>query len=170
MKERLRELGIKTTELSKFMKISRPSLYKYTELYEQKEYKQIPEKVLRTFKYIDRFKSLTKEQIITFVIGEFSDNESSDKKETIRNYLLNRSSNDSKIDLMYVLITTDSLDDLTQYLSNAGRILDEGELDESKLYQVSRLVNLKSDIMRNIPLTEDEIAKTKKIVGDYYEN
>ena len=166
MKEKLRDLGIKTTELSEFMKISRPSLYKYIELYESKEYKQIPEKVLRVFKYVDKYKNLTKEQIIAYTIGEFSDIKTSDKKEAVRNYLLNKGMNDPKIDLMYVLATTDSLDAVVQYLANAGKILDEGEMDDFKIYQVSRLVNLKHDIMTNTPLDEEEIKKTKSILGD----
>lgn len=166
MKEKLRDLGIKTTELSGFMKISRPSLYKYIELYESKEYKQIPEKVFRVFKYVDKYKNLTKDQIIAYTIGEFSDAETSDKKEAVRNYLLNKGMNDPKIDLMYVLATTDSLDAVVQYLASAGKILDEGDLDDSKIYQVSRLVNLKHDIMTNTPLNEEEIKKTKSILGD----
>ena len=166
MKEKLRDLGIKTTELSGFMKISRPSLYKYIELYESKEYKQIPEKVFRVFKYVDKYKNLTKEQIIAYTIGEFSDTETSDKKEAVRNYLLNKGMNDSKIDLMYVLVTTDSLDAVVQYLASAGKILDEGDLDDTKIYQVSRLVNLKHDIMTNTPLNEEEIKKTRSILGD----
>lgn len=166
MKEKLRELEIKTTELSKLMKISRPSLYKYIELYESKQYKQIPEKVLRVFKYVDKYNNLSKEQIIAFTISEFSDSDVSDKKETIRNYLLNRSANDPKVELMYTLITTNSLDSIVQYLSVAGEILDTGDFDDSKIFQVSRLVNLKHDIITNTPPTEDEIIKTKAILGD----
>ena len=166
MKEKLRSLGIKTTELSQFMKISRPSVYKYIELYESKEYKQIPEKVLRVFRYIDRYKSITKEQIIAFIISEFSDFEDSDRKESIRNYLLNKGKNDPKIELMYVLITTDSLDPIVQYLSVAGTLLDKGDLDDSELLQVAKLVNLRSDIMTNKPLTEEEIDKSRKLLGD----
>ena len=166
MKEKLRNLGIKTTELSEYMRISRPSLYKYIELYESKEYKLVPEKVLRVFKYVDKYKNLSKEQVIAFTISEFSDTDVSDKKEAIRNYLLNKGANDPKINLMYVLATTDSLDDIVQYLSSAGKILDDGDYDESKIYQVARLVNLKSDIMTNKPLSEDEITKAKTIMGD----
>ena len=166
MKEKLRDLGIKTTELSEFMKISRPSLYKYIELYESKEYKQIPEKVLRVFKYVDKYKNLSKELVIAYTIGECSDTETSDKKDAVRNYLLNKGPNDPKINLMYVLATTDSLDAIVQYLASAGTILDEGDLDDSRLYQISKLVNLKYDIMTNKPLTEEEITKTKIILGD----
>ena len=168
MKERLRELGIKTTELSEYMRISRPSLYKYIELYEAKETSAIPEKVLRAFRYIDRYKSLTKEQIIVFVICEFSDINNSDKKETIRRYLLLHGPNDAKIGLMYALITTDSLDGLVPYLTESAAILEEPAIGESDLYRVSRLINLKSDLMKNYPVSDKEIEKARKNLGDTY--
>ena len=166
MKERLRELGIKTTELSDYMRISRPSLYKYMELYEAKDTSAIPEKVLRTFRYIDRYKSLTKEQIVVFVICEFSDINNSDKKEAIRRYLLLHGPNDAKIGLMYALISTDSLDGLVPYLTESAAILEEPEIVESDLYKVSRLVNLKSDLMKNNPVSDEEIEKARKNLGD----
>ena len=167
MKERLKDLGIRTTELSGYMKLSRPSVYKYIDLYESGEFRSIPEKVLRTFKYIDRYKSLSKEQIVAYIIYEFSEFEKSDKKETIRNYLMNKGASDAKIELMYRLITTDSLDDIVPYLSNAATLLDQGGMDQSELYQVARLINLKTSIMKNIPLTKNELKKAKDNLGDY---
>lgn len=167
MKERLRDLGIRTTELSEYMRLSRPSVYKYIDLYENQRYKGIPEKVLRTFRYIDKYKTLSKEQVVSFIIYEFSEFENSDKKEAIRNYLMNKGSNDSKVDLMYRLITTNSLDDIVQYLSNAARILDGDKVDQSELYQIARLVNLKSSLMKNIPLSEEELNNAKENLGGY---
>lgn len=162
MKEKLRDLGIKTTELSQYMRISRPSLYKYLESYESKEYKVIPEKVLRTFRYVDKYKNLTKEQIITFVICEFAEEETSDKKESIRKYLLTKGSNDPKIELMYALINTDIFDGVTHYLNEVCRILEKGELTESEIVQISRFINFRTDIMVNKPLTEEEIENAKE--------
>ena len=107
MKERLRELGIRNTELSQYMRISRPSLYKYLGLYESGDKKNIPENVLRCFKFIDKHKNLSKEQIISYVLYEFSDTQASDRKEALRQYLMNNSENDQKIRLMYLLISSD---------------------------------------------------------------
>ena len=168
MKERLRELGIKTTELSEYMRISRPSLYKYIELYESKDTSAIPENVLRTFKYIDRYKSLTKEQVVIFVICEFSDLNNSDKKEAVRKYLLMHGANDAKVELMYELVIGHSIDDLVPYLTDSARILNEPDVDSSSLYRICRLVNLKSNLMKNVPPTEEEIEEAKKNLGDAY--
>ena len=166
MKEKLSELGIKTTELSSYMRISRPSLYKYIGLYEQGEFKDIPNNVLNTFRYVDRHKKLTKEQVMTFVILEFSEKQSSTKKETIRNYLLSKGNNDPKVALMYQLITTESLNDIIPYLTKASSILKEGEIEDDELYQVARLINFKHDIITNEPLSEEELNKAKEVIGE----
>ena len=168
MKERLRELGIKTTELSLYMKISRPSLYKYLNMYEEKDLKGIPEGVLHTFRYIDKYKKLTKEQVISFVILEFSDNEDSNYKETIKRYLLSKGLKDSKIEFMYNLVTTDYFDGIVDYFNNVTLILKKEEIDDDGLYQIARLVNLKNDIMKDVPITKDELNKAKTIVGERY--
>ena len=162
MKERLRELGIKTTELSGYMKISRPSLYKYIELYESGDRKAIPEKVLRVFRYVDKYSRLSREQVIAFTISEFADSDTSDKKEAIRGYLLKKGADDPKIDLMYMLITTDYLDALIPYLSNSARILSEGDPDDDQLYQVARLVNLRCDVMNGMPLDDEEKERARR--------
>ena len=168
MKDRLHDLGIKTTELSSYMKISRPSLYKYINMYEENDTKGIPEGVLRTFRYIDKYKALTKEQVISFVILEFSDSDSTDRKEAIKNYLLSKGPKDSKIELMYNIISTDILDSLVDYLNNASAIIDAGEINDDELYQVARLVNLRNDVMKNKPVTKEELEKAKEIVGEKY--
>jgi len=168
MKERLQELGIKTTELSSYMKVSRPSLYKYINLYEKGETQDIPEKVLRTFRFVDKSKKTTKEQVISFVILEFSDSNNVESKEVIRNFLLNKSEKNPKVQLMYNLITKDSLDGLVEFLLNASDILDSDEIDDEGLYQVARLVNLRNDVMKNMPLTDEELMKAKEILGDRY--
>lgn len=165
MKERLRDLNIKTTELAEYMRLSRPSIYKYLDFYDSKRYKDVPEKVLRTFKYIDRSKNLTKGQIISFIIYEFADLESSDRKETIRSYLLAKGPNDPKIELMHALITTDELDVLVPMLSNTAKILDGGVSSESEIYQVARFVNLRSNIMKNVPLSAEELEHARLELG-----
>ncbi len=166
MKERLRELGIKTTELSEYMRISRPSLYKYVGLYESGDYSSIPEKVLRVFKHIDRHSKLTKEQVISFTICEFAEGETSDKKEAIRNYLMRSSGNDPKVSLMYALVTTHQLDSIAEYLSRACIKLESADLDDSDLKQVARLVLVRSDLESMEPLSEEDEKRVRKELGE----
>lgn len=166
MKERLRELGIKTTELSEYMRISRPSLYKYVSLYESGDYGSIPEKVLRVFKYIDRHSKLTKEQVVSFTICEFSESEISDKKEAIRNYLMRSNANDPKVGLMYALVTTHQLDSIAEYLSRACIKLESADFNDSDLRQVARLVLMRSDLESMEPLSEEDEQRVRMELGE----
>ena len=49
MREKLKALGIRLTELSAYLKFSRPTLYKYIDEYEQNKYINIDYKVRKVF-------------------------------------------------------------------------------------------------------------------------
>ena len=164
MKEQLGALGIKITELSQYMKISRPSLYKYLDAYENGNYDIIPMKILEFFKYIEKHRSITKDQIITLAICEFGNSDSSDELEYIRTYLLKAGRNNPKIKMIYQLVSTSALDDLVPYLTNCMKILSNGPKNESDLYQISRLLQLKEKIATNEPLTEEELDHIREYV------
>ena len=158
MKERLHELGIKMTELAGYMKISRPSLYKYVESYEDGDFKSVPEKVLRTFKFIDRFKTLTKENLITYVICEFSDPSESNPKESIRKYLMMRADNDPKIELMFRLVSSDWLDPIIPYISNCINIASKENMSDSERMQIARLALVRKRVSQGEPLSDEELS------------
>ena len=65
MKARMRELNIKMTELSEYIKVSRPTLYKYIESYESGDLESIPDRVVSLFRLMDR-PEVTKEQVVAF--------------------------------------------------------------------------------------------------------
>lgn len=164
MKEQLGTLGIKMTELSQYMKISRPSLYKYVDAYDNGSLDVIPEKIVKFFKYLDKHKSITKEQVITLAICEFGDTDSSDRLEYIRAYLLKAGRSNIKVELIYQLISTTVLDDVVTYLTNCVRILSEGPRNDSEIYQVSRLLQMKENVTTNEPLTDEEFEHIKKLI------
>ena len=53
MKERLKEMELKITELSDYLQISRPTMYKFIEAYDTGDNSIINKNVLKLFKYID---------------------------------------------------------------------------------------------------------------------
>ena len=65
MKDRMRELNIKMTELADYQKVSRPTLYKYIESYESGNQSGIPDRVASLFRLMDD-PSSTKEQVVSF--------------------------------------------------------------------------------------------------------
>ena len=167
MKDRMRDLNIKMTELSEYLKVSRPTLYKYIESYESGDLNSIPDKVVSIFKLIDDPNS-TKEQVVSFVISAFSGTETSDTRDTVRRYLNDPSASSDKIEMMYRLSTSDSLDPLIPYLNNCMEILSKGSVDEEETYQLARLLIMRSRVTKNAPLKPEELNEAKDILKGLY--
>ncbi|BCR36670.1 hypothetical protein [Mariniplasma anaerobium] len=77
MRDKLKLLGLRLTELSDYLGFSRPTLYKYLEDYENKKYKAIDYKVKTVFDFIMKKKTLSKIEVINYIIDL-----NGDKKES----------------------------------------------------------------------------------------
>ena len=163
MKTRLRELNIKLTELSEYLKVSRPTLYKYIESYESGNLESIPDNVVSIFKLMER-EDVTKEQVVTFTITSFSDSDTNDIRDRIRNYILDPSSSKAKVELMFKIATTDCIDDIIPYLNGCMDVLSQDRKDDDSLYQIARLILMRSKVTRNIPLKEEELQEAREIM------
>ena len=163
MKARMRELNIKMTELSEYIKVSRPTLYKYIESYENGDLESIPNRVVDLFRMMDRPEA-TKEQVISFIISSFREDEGSDAGEAVRRYLSDPSSSPFKVEFLQKVATTDCLDSLIPYLNDCIDILSGDDIDDDQAYQVARLVLLRSKVVRNLPLKDEELREAKELL------
>ena len=162
MKDRMRELNIKMTELSEYIDVSRPTLYKYIDSYENGDLSSIPDRVVSLFRTMET-PGITKEQVVSFTITTFSKNDVTDDKEVIRRYLIDPSASPEKVELMQKLATTDCLDDLVPYLNGCVDILSKRTIEDREVYQIARLLLLRSKVTRNVPLDDDELKEAKEI-------
>lgn len=162
IKDRLRELNIKLTELSDYVKVSRPTLYKYIESYEKEDFKNVRPDVLGLFRYLEN-PSVKREQAITYMLSS-STEEVSDGKDAIRKYLLNPNASQSKIELIQRLIATDVMDGIVPYLNNCIDVLSQEDITDDQIHQIARFVNLRSDVTRNVQLSPEELEKAKNTV------
>ena len=86
----------------------------------------------------------------------------------IRNYILDPSSSQAKVELMYRIATTDCIDDIVPYLNGCIDILSEGRTDDDSTYQIARLMIMRSKVSKNVPLSEEELREAKEIVRGSY--
>ena len=163
MKARMRELNIKLTELSEYIKVSRPTLYKYIESYEDGDYESIPGRVVSLFKAMER-PDATKEQVISYIISSFNEDDGTDSAEAVRRYISDPSSSPSKVEFLQKVATTDCLDSIIPYLNDCIDILSSNSMDDDQAYQVARLVLMRSKVNRNLPLRDDELKEAKEIL------
>ncbi len=78
MKEKLQKLKIRLTELAAFVGVSRPTLYKYIDEYETKQYKDINHDVLYLFDYIMKATTFSKLQVMEYIGKMHQQDRSSD--------------------------------------------------------------------------------------------
>lgn len=69
MRKKLKQLGLRLTELSTYLKYSRPTLYKYLDDYDRKNYDMIDFKVKKVFDFIMKKSTLTKISVIEYIIS-----------------------------------------------------------------------------------------------------
>lgn len=68
MKEKLKNLQLRLTELAEYLGISRPTLYKYLEAYEEKKYKQVEMQTLAVFRFINKTSTISKLQVFNYIV------------------------------------------------------------------------------------------------------
>ena len=94
LRDKIRDLGLRLIDLSEYLEVSRPTMYKYIELYEQGHKGEINPKVLSLFDYIEKNDStISKNNVINFILNNIvrveAENigKNEDKKIKIKNIL-----------------------------------------------------------------------------------
>lgn len=70
VRDRLREIGVRLVELANYLKMSRPTMYKYLELYENQEYTKIDKVTYDLFSFIEGTENLTKPGLMNYLINK----------------------------------------------------------------------------------------------------
>jgi len=103
LKDRLKELDIKITELADYLNISRPTLYKFIEYYDNDNKKEINKSILKLFNYINNNELIGKNNVISYILNNLAEvNELENKEEVdyfrdIRKYILNNPDSEKSI-------------------------------------------------------------------------
>lgn len=103
IRNRLKELDIKITELADYLQLSRTTMYKFIDAYESKNYSEVNKKVLKLFKYIDENDLIDKRNVINFILSkltnlkEMEDDEKLSSLNLIRQYLINNPNSEKSL-------------------------------------------------------------------------
>ena len=135
IKERLKELDIKITELANYLSISRPTMYKFIEMYDDGNRKELTNSICSLFEYIESNEFIDKKNVISYilhniaVVSDDKDEIATDDKKTIINYLLRNN----------------DLDELFNYLVEASissRKEKKTKKDENKTRSLERIIGI----------------------------
>ena len=73
IRERLKDIDVKITELANYLNISRPTMYKFIDSYETGEKESVSKSVLQLFDYIESDETIGKNNVIAFILNNLVD-------------------------------------------------------------------------------------------------
>lgn len=132
IKERLKEMDMRITELADYLHVSRPTMYKFIECYDKKQFNALSNETLRLFNFITENELVGKRGVITYILNNFSEKAATDEVESqVINYL--KSNPESKKSrFIKECITSERFDKIVYYLSDIIPILNADERDENQ--------------------------------------
>lgn len=148
IKTRLKEMELKITELSDYLQISRPTMYKFIEAYDSGNYTIINERVLDVFKYIDSNSLIGKKAVIRYLISalptETKDEVQNNNFENVVEYL-SSNPNSAKSRFITTLIENEDFDDVITYLIEIYPLLRKDNLSDDEIKFL-----IPYDVIRNL--------------------
>ena len=132
IKERLKEMDLRITELADYLHISRPTMYKFIECYDKKQFKSLSKEVLQLFNYIAENDLVGKRGVISYILNNSSsDSAPNDIESQVLNYL--KSHPDSKkSQFVKECVASDTFDKVIYYLADIIPILKSNKPNESE--------------------------------------
>ena len=154
IKDRLKELDIKITELANYLQISRPTMYKFIDSYDSGNKNEVNNSVLKLFNYIEDSELIAKKNVINYILNTMvtiSGNDESEINELmsiIREYI-SSNSNSEKTQFITKIITTTQFDTVIHYLIEISPLLKKRKLTDSekeKMLMYNSIIKMYSGI------------------------
>ena len=140
LRERIKQMDLKVTELSDYLQISRPTMYKFIEYYDEQKFDLINRKVLKLFNYISENEFIGKKTVISYILNNLVELKPIGEKNDVavinklrKNIVENPESKKSKF--LEMCVTTTFFDELINYLPDIADISKKRKksLEEQKL-------------------------------------
>ena len=150
IKERLKELDIKITELASYLSISRPTMYKFIEMYDEGNKKELLNSICLLFDYVEQNDLIDKKNVVNYIltnIAVVSEPSISGDDSTVNNIIgyLKSPDNSDKKQLIEYLAKNNDLDELFVYLIDAYQSSNKKrktKKDEAKTQSLNRIIGI----------------------------
>ncbi|MCI6215475.1 MAG: hypothetical protein MR659_00075 [Mollicutes bacterium] len=121
IRQKLRDIDLKITELADYLKITRPTLYKFIDSYDNGDRETINKKVLSLFDYLENNPLAGRNTILNFILNnliiekELGESADVTRFNKIKKFVL-ENPEASKTKLIELLITKPEMDLIADYL------------------------------------------------------
>ena len=138
IKERLKDIELKITELSDYLQISRPTMYKFIEAYDAGDNSGINKNVLKLFKYIDENPVIGKKTVVSYILTnlveekELGDSSENRLYNQIKRYIISNPES-AKTQFIELAIQKTDYDDAIKYLLKIYPLLKKRKLSDEEI-------------------------------------
>ncbi len=153
LRDRLREMDLRITELSEYLQVSRPTMYKYIDSYDNAEFDLINKKVLKLFNYIQEHELAGKKSVINYILNnlttvkELEDDEETDIIKKIKKYIISNPES-KKSQFLVTAATKDTFDDIIFYLVSIQGLIKKRKLTDDELKAIKPYIEIKEKIKK----------------------
>ncbi|AEM22667.1 hypothetical protein Bint_2051 [Brachyspira intermedia PWS/A] len=147
LREKIRDLGLRISDLAEYLKISRPTLYKYIDMYEEGNRSTIDTKILNLFDYIQNSKNIGSNNVIYYIMNNIVENSNTNNTEEVKRMKIKsllKTENKTKEDFIYMLTEDNFFDPILDYLMKCKKLSTDPDkkLSEEDYEFISPLMSL----------------------------
>lgn len=135
LRDRLRELGIKIVDLANMLDISRPTLYKHIESYENNTLENLDSSYIALFNYITQNEFINAKNVFIYITQNILRLKERDLQGSMAMGRVAITGNAQKDAFITLLLESNRFDDLLGYFVSCYELLEKDTLsDESKAF------------------------------------
>lgn len=142
LSDRIKEIGLKKTDLANYLQISRQTLYRFIEYYENGDFNQVNPIVIKLFKYIESEPLIGPTNVISYILDnlvlvkEMSNSDQNIKINTIKKFLIDNP-NSFKSSFIELIVKRKDFDLIIEYLMEIYPLLRKRKLTDSEINKLS---------------------------------
>ena len=151
LRERLKAMELKITELADYLQVSRPTMYKFIDYYDNAEFDLINKKVLKLFNYINEHELVGKKSVVNYIltnlvdVKDVGDDDELDIIKKIKKYIISNPES-KKSQFLVTCATKDTFDDVIYYLVSIQGLIGKRKLGEEDKKLLEPYLELKEKI------------------------
>lgn len=150
LRERLKAMELKITELADYLQVSRPTMYKFIDYYDNAEFDLINKKVLKLFNYINEHELVGKKSVVNYILTNLVDvkdvgDDELDIIKKIKKYIISNPES-KKSQFLVTCATKDTFDDVIYYLVSIQGLIGKRKLGEEDKKILEPYLELKEKI------------------------